>query len=120
MPVMVFRLDGVPDDEAKEVRELLTTHHIEFYETPGGKWGISLAAIWLRDESQLARAKQLIADYQALRSEKVKGEYARLKQAGKQETLIDRILQNPLQALIYLAIVLLVLYVSTKPFIDIG
>ena len=65
MAVLLFPLRNVPDDEAEEVRALLGTHGIDFYETPASAFGISAGAIWLRDEAQLQVARQLIDDYQA-------------------------------------------------------
>jgi len=32
MPILLFSLRGVPDDEADEVRELLTEQNIDFYD----------------------------------------------------------------------------------------
>ena len=45
MSKLLFRLRNVPDDEADEVRELLTQHSIEFYETGAGNWGISMPRV---------------------------------------------------------------------------
>ena len=70
MPVPVFRLRNVPDDEAEEIRNLLKHNHIDFYETPAGNWGISMPAIWLNDDDQLERAKELIKEYQQHRLDK--------------------------------------------------
>ena len=56
MPVKLFSLRGVPDDEADEIRALLAQHAIDYYETPPGNWGVSMPAIWLPDDSELARA----------------------------------------------------------------
>ena len=120
MPVLLFNLRGVPDDEARDVRELLEQHRIDSYETPAGRWGLSSPGIWLEDEDQFERAKALIDTYQRERALRARQEYRELKAAGRQETLLDRIRRNPLQVVLYLAIVLLVLYLSTKPFLDLG
>ncbi len=60
MSVLIFKLNGVGDDEAQEVRELLSTNQFEFYETDAGRFGISVAALWLKDETQRDQAKQLL------------------------------------------------------------
>jgi hypothetical protein len=70
MAVIIFRLKDVPEDEADEVRELLRANHLDFYETSAGKWGISIAAIWLKDDSQKERARALIDDYQSKKKNK--------------------------------------------------
>jgi len=60
MSALLFSLRNVPYDEAEEIRQLLTSSEVEFYETPAGKWGISSPAIWLQDKNELQRAKSLI------------------------------------------------------------
>lgn len=120
MPAKLFSLNGVPDDEAEDVRALLTASAIDFYETQAGNWGISAPAIWLRDESQFAQARALIDAYQCERLLRVREEYARRQKEGRNRTTIDVIRENPLRFLVYLAAILAVIYFSTKPFLDIG
>ena len=117
MPVILFKLRNVPEDEAEEIRELLSRHNIEFYETPAGRWGISMEAIWLKDESLFDNAKRLIDDYQAQRYQRVRQEYRDLKQQGKVESFAQRLANRPVQMLFYLAIILTILYFVTMPFI---
>lgn len=117
MPILLFRLNGVPEDEADDVRELLATHGISFYETSAGRFGISLAAIWLRDDSgDLARARQLIDAYQDERAQRARSEYAALCEAGRNETLLDRLRLHPLRAVGYAAVILFILWFSLAPF----
>lgn len=117
MPVILFKLRNVPEDEAEEIRELLSRHNIEFYETPAGRWGVSMEAIWLKDESLFDNAKQLIDDYQAQRYQRVRQEYRDLKEQGKVESFAQRLANRPAQILFYLAIILTILYFVTMPFI---
>lgn len=120
MPVKLFSLHNVPDDEAEEVRELLRGNAIDFYETPAGNWGISVPSIWLHDESQLEEAKALIGDYQKERLVRAREEYAQLERAGRRRTIGDVIRENPLRFVAYLAAIAALLYFSTQPFLDIG
>ena len=59
MSKLLFKLRNVPEDEADDVRNLLTTHQIDFYETSAGNWGISLSAIWITHDEQFDEAKRL-------------------------------------------------------------
>jgi Family of unknown function (DUF6164) len=120
MPIKLFKLNDVPDDEAEEVRELLTGNEIDFYETSSGIWGISVAAIWLRDEDQYQRARSLIDEYQNERLAKAREEYLHLQVDGKNRSLINLIRENPVRFIVYLAAISAIIYFSTKPFIDIG
>ena len=120
MPVILFKLRNVPDDEAEEIRELLSRHNIEFYETPAGRWGISMEAIWLKDESLLDDAKQLIDEYQTQRYQRVRQEYEELENQGQVESFAQRLANRPVQVLFYVAIILIILYFVTMPFIKLA
>ncbi len=120
MSVLLFNLRGVPKDEADDIRALLAENNIPWYETPPGNWGISLPAIWLRDESLLPRAKTLIDEYQKQRYARVHGEYEQLRREGRHKTLRGVIRENPLRFLVYVAIIVAILYFSIKPFMDMG
>lgn len=120
MPVRLYSLRHVPDDEAQQLRELLETHHIEFYETGPGNWGISAGAFWLRTDDQLEEARQLIDAYQEQRAISARREYEELKSAGQQRRFIDVVREKPLQLLLYIAAILFILYVSLKPFLHFG
>lgn len=114
----LMTLRGVPDDEANDIRELLVGNEIDFYETPAGNWGLSMPAIWLTEEHQIATAKRLVQSYQAERATRVRGEYEHLKAKGENRTLFNAIKENPIRFASYLAIATLVLFFSIKPFVD--
>ncbi|HHI92829.1 MAG TPA: hypothetical protein ENK04_04830 [Gammaproteobacteria bacterium] len=120
MAVRLFPLRGVPDDEANDIRTLLTDNAIEFYETSAGNWGISMPAIWLRDNSQLQHAKALIEDYQAKRTVQQREIYKQLKHEGKHRTFWVLLQEEPLKITVYIGIVLVILYFSIKPFLTLG
>ena len=120
MPLLLFSLRGVPDDEAEEVRELLTSNSIDFYETSAGPWGTSTPALWLRDEEQFTRARSLIEEYEKERSARERTQYAQLDREGKRRTVTDIIREDPLRFVLYMAIIAAVLYFSIKPFLTIG
>ncbi len=120
MAVRIFNLRGVPDDEAEDIRELLQQDNIDFYETPGGNWGMSVPSLWLHDESLEPRARALISAYQKERQVKAKAEYARQKESGNNRTIFDSIRENPLRFVIYMIIICGLLYLSTVPFIDLA
>lgn len=120
MAIRLFPLKNVPEDEVEDVRNLLLDNDIDIYETPEVFFGIFPGAIWLANEDQLEEAKSLIKDYQEKRRRLVKEELSRLKKEGKQKTMVDKIIEDPLQFIIYLAIILFIIYLSIIPFIDFG
>ena len=120
MSVQVFRLRNVPEDEAEDIRNLLTEHNISFYETPPGNWGISMPAIWLNDDEQLEEAKLLIEKYQHERQTRVRHEYEQSKKSGGLGALLREWFNDPARFVIYIAIATVVLYFSIKPFLNFG
>lgn len=116
MPTLLFRLNDVPEDEADDVRRLLREHHIEFYETEAGRWGFSVAGIWLREGADVEAARRLVTDYQQRRCTRVRAEYAALQAEGRAETQFRRLAEQPLRVVVYLALVALVLYLTVVPF----
>ncbi len=118
MAIKLFKMRHVPDDEAAEIRQLLESHEIKFYETEAGGWGISAPAIWIHDESRLAEAQALIDAYQQERAQRARADYAQLKSEGRHPTLWGNIRRHPLQAVLLLLMAIFVLYVTLAPFID--
>jgi len=118
MADLIFKLSGVPEDEAQDVRELLNDNAIAFYETTPGKWGTATAALWLKDDSQRQQAIQLLEGYQSERLRRARAEYAALQDAGKTESIWARCRQKPLQFLFYLGIIAAIISLSIVPFIN--
>lgn len=108
------------DDEAQELRKLLRANEVDCYETSGGNWGISAPAIWLHDKSQLEKARTLVEQYQAERFSRARGEHEARKRAGENRTIMDAIKEDPGRFIVYLLIVMFIIYLSIKPFTDIG
>ena len=116
MPLQLFNLRGVPEDEAEDIRQLLDENQIEFYETSAGNWGVSLPAFWLSDESsQFDEAKALIDAYQVERAERAQEAYRQLKAEGQQRNLIGMLKESPLQLAVYLLLIGLILFISLTP-----
>jgi len=120
MAILVFRLNEVPDDEADAVRSLLNENHINFYETSAGKWGFSVAGIWLHDNADKTRARELIDAYQAERSNQSKADYRAMQATGDVDTLLTRILRDPLRFIFYTLFIIFILYITLVPFLGMG
>jgi hypothetical protein len=118
MAILLFSLRGVPDDEAYEVRGLLTEQQIDFYETSAGNWGISMPALWLRDHAQLAQARELLANYQQQRFLAAREAYLQAKQTDGQA--VPTGVKDYLRRGIYWLGSLLVAYISVKWVLELG
>jgi len=108
----------VPEDEGREVRELLTSNKIEFFETFAGNWGVSMPALWLKKRGQYKHARRLIDDYQQQRSLKMREEYEQEKQSGETKTLWHSFTENPSRFILYIGLAVAVLYFSLKFFLS--
>ena len=78
MSKLVFKLKSVPEEEAEGVRKVLQSAGIEFYETPGGSLGWSVPAIWIKQDSDFAAARDAIDQFQE--------EYVRKVRESRTET----------------------------------
>ncbi len=120
MPTLLFSLRGVPEDEADEVRALLTEHSIDYYETNAGNWGVSTPGLWLRDDAVLMEAKALLGIYQQQRYQNAQAEYQELRQQGQYATFWSRFKERPWVYLSYLFVMGLVIYASIKLLFEMG
>lgn len=116
MATLLFRLNQVPEDEAEDIRQLLDNGDFDTYETSAGFWGLGVAAIWLRDTTQLARAQQLIDDYQQHRAEKMRADYQARIVAGEEPGFWQHNLQHPLRLLGIVAFIIFLITVMLLPF----
>lgn len=119
MSKLLFKMRYVPDDEAQEVRELLDSNEIEFFETFAGNWGISVPALWLQNDDQYDFAQQVLNDYQAERTARVKEEYELSRQRGETRTMWHSFLDNPIRFIVYVGLAGLVLFLSLRLFLSI-
>ncbi|WP_444994982.1 DUF6164 family protein [Aliikangiella sp. IMCC44359] len=116
MAKLLFKLNSVPDDEANEIRALLESANIDFYETSPGNWGLSFAAIWLNQEQQFEEAKQLIDKYQFERYMRVRQELAELKEANQNITYWLAFKRSPFKIIAVMIFVCAIFYFSVIPF----
>ena len=118
MAKLLFRMRDVPDDEAEEVRELLTQNKITFFETFAGNWGISMPGLWLVNEQQFDEARALLDEYQEARSTRVKSQYRRQREQGKIRTFWESFRAEPVRFSVYLGLAALVLFLSLRFFVS--
>lgn len=117
MAKLLVNLRWVPDDEAAEVRDLLSRYHFDYYETPPNRWGITSGGIWLQDAGCYVHAKQLLDEYQRKRSERVRAENEELRQRGEMDTLLKRVGREPIKVVLYGVIMAIIVAFMTIPFI---
>lgn len=117
MAALLFKLRNVPDDEAEDIRNLMQQHHIEFYETTAGNWGISMPAIWAENNDDLARAKALITQYQKERAISARERYEADRREGRAPGILQTIKQRPLVTLGIILFCLFIVYAMLSPFV---
>lgn len=115
MSVLIFRLNGASQEEAAELRELLKQHDLAFYESSAGRWGVSVAGLWLRDESQKQRARALIEQYQDERKQRYEKWWA--EQPGFLVSLWRSFLSHPIPFVLAVILVMVIVFISLSPFV---
>ena len=114
MSKLLFRMRHVPEDEAKDIRDLLEKNNIEFFETFSGNWGISVPAIWVSRNDQYAKARKVIDAYQMERTDRVKKQLLDQEIKGVKLRVSDIFIQSPLRFLLSLLAIIIVLYISLR------
>jgi hypothetical protein len=120
MATHLIKLRHMPPDELEEIHALMEAHDIDVYETSAGNWGISLPALWLSRDEQLAEAKALLKQYEQERFTRIRSEYETLKEAGKARTFLDIARENPVRYIAYLVMIAALLYISLVPFLSLA
>lgn len=116
MACLLFRLNNVPEDEAEQIRGLLEKTQLEYYETSAGHWGLSFAAIWLKNEDQLEEAQTLIKAFQAERVKSARQLILKQKQAGEYHSRWYYFKSSPMRYTLVIAFSVLIFYFSIIPF----
>jgi len=118
MSKLLFKMRYVPEDEAQEVRDLLESNGIEFFETSAGNWGISVPAIWAKQDDQFEKARALIDEYQEARTERIREEFEVSKQRGETKTMWHAFMEEPLRFTLYIGLITAVLFFSLRFFLS--
>jgi hypothetical protein len=117
MSKLLLNLRHVPEDEAADVRALLDSKGIAFYETKPGPWGISGGGIWVKADVDFAGALRALGEYERERSLRVRAEYAEAKRAGTAETFVGVLRTDPLRVVAALLGILLALALVLLPIV---
>lgn len=115
MAKLLLNMRMVPDDEADDVRAFLDEHAIAFHETLPSRWGISYGGIWVSDDADFPRARQLMDHYQAGRQARAREARALELGEGRAETLRDVVRAEPLRVLATAAGIVLLLALVALP-----
>ena len=111
---------NMPDDEQAEICALLEQAAIEFYLTPPNLFGLSAAALWLRDETDFERAKRLLDEYQIERARTARASFEAARAAGDVPGLWSALRQRPAQVIGLIVLVLGVLFALSLPMLLMG
>ncbi len=120
---MAARLTGlrdVPDDEVEGIESALDAAGIAHYQTPPGLFGMSPAALWVKDEADLTQARAVMESFQAARARSAREAWQAAREAGDVPTLWQALLLKPWHALGLLILVLGVLFALSLPMIGLG
>lgn len=117
MARLLFKLAQVPVDEAQEIRALLDEHQIRYYETDAGFFRVGLDAIWLSDNAQEERARELIREYQVARALQQRQNYAQLVEVGQVPGLWQHFCANPIRVIAALVAIVFVAALTLVPFV---
>lgn len=117
MAKLLFKMYGVPEDEIEDVRALCEQYELEIYETEMGRWGIGIAAIWLRHNNQYDQAKEVLEEYQQQRFENAQESRREVEKLNLMQGLYVRFKQDPESFFLSLLGMAAILGISLYPFL---
>jgi len=120
MSILLFSLRGVPEDEADEIRDLLTTNNVDYYETSSGNWGISMPALWLKSDDELENAQRLLNEYHQQRATTQREIYLQLKREHKHQSWLTSVIKKPVRFITYLAAIAFIFYIYFRMLSEFG
>lgn len=120
MSVLLMKLRGVPEDELAELLSMMEAAGLSCYQTGAGNWGISMHGLWLQDDSRYDEARALLDDYQQRRARHARHVWVSARKEGRARGWLDIFCENPLRFLLYMAAVILLVYVSIVPWFGFG
>lgn len=109
MAKLLFKLNGVTEEEANFVRERLDEAQVDYYETSQGRWGISLAAIWLKNEDDYTEARALL--------DKIQEDWLEEVRQHPIPTIGQRFYERPTSFILTLIAIAAIIGLSVLPFL---
>lgn len=111
MAKMLLNFRGVPEEEIEDVRELMAEHGIEVYELPASAFLISAGSLWVRNDSDYSRARELFDEYQFSRAE-------RARMSADRRGFVDQLRAEPGKVIGYIAVAVLILLFFATPIVQ--
>ncbi|MGI1679064.1 MAG: DUF6164 family protein [Cellvibrionaceae bacterium] len=118
MNKLLIKLNNVPEDEANEIRSILSDHHIAYYETNMGTFGIGVAGIWLQEEADFEQSKVLLDEYAKQRLAQAQIEQQEAIEKNQHETFLKKVIREPFKIFLCLAAIGFIMYISIVPFVE--
>ncbi|MGH1471672.1 MAG: DUF6164 family protein [Cellvibrionaceae bacterium] len=118
MKKLLIKLNNVPEDEANEIRSILSEQHIAYYETYAGTFGIGVAGIWLQDHTDFEKSKMLLDEYAQQRLMRAKAEQREAIEKNQHDTFFKKVAREPFKIFLYLLAIGFILYISVVPFVQ--
>lgn len=116
--MLLLNLRNVPEDEAEQVKELLTENEIPFFETSPSFFGFNAGGIWLQQKEHGPEAKALLADYQQQRAEAAQAHWQELRERGIQPTQWQMMKKHPIRFAFTLIGIVILFVIMLLPFLS--
>lgn len=108
---MLLNLRDVPDDEADALRRALEAEQVDYYELPPSAFGISAGSIWIRDEIEYSRARDVF--------ERAQDDYAHTARAARAvPSFVEHFRAEPGRVIGHILAAILVLLLISWPILE--
>lgn len=120
MAARLLGLRDVPEDELQGIEAALEAAGIEHYQIPPGLFGLSPAALWIKNPADLEQARAVLEMFQAARARASREAWQAAREAGEVPTFWQALWLKPWHALGLLILVLGVLFALSLPMFGLG
>jgi hypothetical protein len=116
MAILLMKLRQVPEDELIEILRLLDDHAVDYYQTSAGPFGVSLPALWLRDEARADEVKGLLDEYAERRQREARQAQAAEVAARGERRVWDMFRESPFKFSLRVLLIVFFVWLSVHPF----
>lgn len=110
MAKLLFKLNTVTEEEANFVRARLDEAEVDYYETSQGRFGISLAGIWLRNDEDYEAARTLL--------DQIQQDWLKEVRQHPVPTMGQRFIESPSRFVLTLIAIVAIASLTLIPFLE--
>lgn len=117
MARLLIKTRGATEEEIEGMQQLLQEHQLACYHTDAGRWRIGVDALWIANEEDYPRARELVEQFQQDFSRERREHWQQLQAQGQAPTFIQGLFMQPVKVVLALVGIAAIAAISIVPFV---